>query len=253
MDLHESNTSGATGKKRGTSGWVKPKYYSKHREWLGKVCEKTTGYTLTDYADNIEATIMSNDYRTLYKHFYSADADGNLKDTVEKDKDTESTGDDGDSINELFFSSKKEYSKYKANHKVRSGTEIEIGDDGDDSEDKKDDGSEDEEEKDAEEKLGRIAKIKKGVVRFAKGLRDETEETVQAVGILAKHVSRKEVSDEEKEFMGNQFKDTVRMTALGAVGALPLGSALIPILVKVAGKVGVELKPSAFRDEPEND
>lgn len=102
MDLHESNTSIATGKKRGTSGWIKPEYYSKHREWLGKVCEKTTGYTLMDYADNIEATIMSNDYRTLYKHFYSADSSGNLKDSVATDKDAEVTGDDGDIANDSY-------------------------------------------------------------------------------------------------------------------------------------------------------
>ena len=94
MDLHESNTTPATGKKRGTSGWIKPEYYSKHRDWLGKVCEKTTGYTLTNYADKIESAIMSNDYRILYKHFYSADANGNLKDSLTVDKDTESTEDE---------------------------------------------------------------------------------------------------------------------------------------------------------------
>ena len=89
MELHEANTTLVTGKKRGTSGFIKPRYYSQHKKWIAGVCEKTTGYTLMDYADNVEATIMSDDYRTLYKHFYYVDKDGNLKDTDSVDNDAE--------------------------------------------------------------------------------------------------------------------------------------------------------------------
>ena len=99
MDLHESNTTPASGKKRGYSGWIKPTYYSRHRKLLGKVCEKTTGYTLTDFANNAEDAFVTGDYKTIYKHFYYADVDGDLKEKVVTDKDTESTSDDGDSPN----------------------------------------------------------------------------------------------------------------------------------------------------------
>jgi len=198
MDLHESNTSGATGKKRGTSGWVKPKYYSKHREWLGKVCEKTTGYTLTDYADNIEATITSNDYRTLYKHFYSADADGNLKDSLAKDEDTEST-EDLEGINE-----------------------------------------------------GRIAdwkaKIKNGAIKFLRGLKGEGKDTKKALEVLYKYSQNKKVSVSERKFVVNQLKDTLKMTFGGAVIAFPFGVAILAFLVKLAKKIGVDLRPDKFRD-----
>ena len=89
MDLREANMSPASGNRRGASGFIKPKYYSRHKEWLGRVCEKTTGYTLTDYADDIEATILSNDHRILYKHFYFEDPEGNLKDRIKDIKDKE--------------------------------------------------------------------------------------------------------------------------------------------------------------------
>lgn len=89
MDLCEANMSPASGSRRGSSGFIKPKSYAKHRTWLGGVCEKTTGYTLTDYADDIEKTIISNDYRIFYKHFYYADPEGNLKDRIKDIKDKE--------------------------------------------------------------------------------------------------------------------------------------------------------------------
>lgn len=89
MELNEANTTTATGKKRGTSGFIKPKYYARHKKWVSDVCTKTTGYTLMDYADNVEATIMSDDYRTLYKHYYYVDKDGNLRDTDRVDRDAE--------------------------------------------------------------------------------------------------------------------------------------------------------------------
>ena len=89
MVLSESNTSPATGSRRGSSGFIKPKSYVKHRNWLGAVCKKTTGYTLTDYADELEKLITSDDYRIFYKHFYYEDPEGNLKDRIKDIKDKE--------------------------------------------------------------------------------------------------------------------------------------------------------------------
>jgi hypothetical protein len=89
MELHEATSTETSGKKGGTSGFIKPKYYSQQKSHVAAVCEKTTGYTLMDYADNVEAAILSNDYRTLYKHFYYVDKDGNLQDTDRVEKDAE--------------------------------------------------------------------------------------------------------------------------------------------------------------------
>lgn len=73
------NVSPATGKRRGSSGFIKPEFYAKDKAYKGDVCEKTTGYTLAEYADNIEKLVTQGDYRLFYKHFYYADSNKELK------------------------------------------------------------------------------------------------------------------------------------------------------------------------------
>ena len=43
------------------------------------MCKQTTGYTLSEYADNIEKLVTQGDYRLFYKHFYYADLNKELK------------------------------------------------------------------------------------------------------------------------------------------------------------------------------
>ena len=73
------NVSPATGKRRGSSGFIRPEFYAKDQAYKGDVCEKTTGYTLAEYADNVEKMLVGGDYRLFYKHFYYADANKELK------------------------------------------------------------------------------------------------------------------------------------------------------------------------------
>ena len=73
------NLSNATSQRRGSSGFIRPEYYAKDKEYKGKMCEKTTEYTLTDYADNIENLVTTGDYRLFYKHFYYTDSSKELK------------------------------------------------------------------------------------------------------------------------------------------------------------------------------
>jgi len=73
------NVSPATGKRRGSSGFIKPEFYAKDKAYKGDVCEKTTGYTLAEYADNIEKLVTQGDYRLFYKHFYYADPNKELQ------------------------------------------------------------------------------------------------------------------------------------------------------------------------------
>ena len=81
------NMSPATGKRRGSSGFVRPEYYTKAKSYKASVCKKNIGYSLMDYADNVEKHVVSGDYRILYKHFYYADEFGNLKsrDSIDTD------------------------------------------------------------------------------------------------------------------------------------------------------------------------
>lgn len=73
------NISPASGKRRGSSGFIRPEFYAKDKAYKADTCEKTTGYTLAEYEDNVEKMLTSGDYRLFYKHFYYADADKQLK------------------------------------------------------------------------------------------------------------------------------------------------------------------------------
>lgn len=81
------NTSPATGQRRGSSGFIRPEFYAQDKAYKADVCEKTTGYTLAEYADNVEKMVTQGDYRLFYKHFYYADANKKLKFRTEGGED----------------------------------------------------------------------------------------------------------------------------------------------------------------------
>ena len=81
------NISPASGKRGGSSGFIRPEFYEKHKTHKADVSEKTTGYTLAEYADNIEQMVVRGDYRLFYKHFYYADSDKQLKFNTEASDD----------------------------------------------------------------------------------------------------------------------------------------------------------------------
>ena len=73
------NISPASGHRGGSSGFIRPEFYAKHKAYKGEVCAKTTGYTLSEFADKVENLLVTGDYRLFYKHFYYADENNNLK------------------------------------------------------------------------------------------------------------------------------------------------------------------------------
>jgi len=81
------NISPSTGKRRGSSGFIRPEYYTQAKQFKADNCEKNTGYSLMEYEDDVEKMLVSGDYRLFYKHFYYADADKNLKFRTEGDED----------------------------------------------------------------------------------------------------------------------------------------------------------------------
>lgn len=99
------------------------------------------------------------------------------------------------------------------------------------------------------EKIPKKQAIKTGIKDFFKKASMEKDETVQSMKILSKYAKGKEVSDEEKKYVADQFKDVLKMTGMGAVAAAPGGSLAVPLLVKAAKKMNVDLMPSAFKSE----
>ena len=99
------------------------------------------------------------------------------------------------------------------------------------------------------EKIPKKQAIKNGIKDFFEKASMEKDETVQSMKILSKYATGKEVSDEEKKYVADQFKDILKMTGMGAVAAAPGGSIAVPLLVKAAKKMNVDLMPSAFKSE----
>lgn len=98
---------------------------------------------------------------------------------------------------------------------------------------------------------------KKGVAgkeqfkKFLVGLKQELSETKEGVFLLRKIMRGEKLTPQEVEFVKEQAKDITLGTALLGLFILPGGAFLTAALVKVAKKLGIEITPSAFREEVE--
>jgi hypothetical protein len=85
---------------------------------------------------------------------------------------------------------------------------------------------------------------------LASKLKQEGGESKDALATLLALVKRGEVSKQQVDEMKEQFVDIIRMGGIGAIGAIPGGSILLPIAMKIAEKYNLEVKPSSFRQTP---
>jgi hypothetical protein len=100
-------------------------------------------------------------------------------------------------------------------------------------------------------KLPAKEKIKEEVKEIIGDLKTERDETVESAKIIARVFTGKKVSNKEKEFAAKQSGDLLKMAGMGIVAAAPGGSIAVPVIVKAAKKVEVEMIPSAFQDNAE--
>ena len=78
--------------------------------------------------------------------------------------------------------------------------------------------------------------------RILVGLKTETQETKQATMIAVKFVSKGSITKEEEKELRQQVFDILKTLGIGVPFALiPGASILIPILIKVAQKKGINL------------
>lgn len=90
--------------------------------------------------------------------------------------------------------------------------------------------------------------------RILKGLkqeRSETQEMIKTFFILLTQKLPKGRSPEPEEVQAaiEQLKDVNRMAGLLVLAALPGSVVTLPVLCKLANKYGIEIMPSAFKDE----
>ncbi|MCB9189668.1 MAG: hypothetical protein H6598_08465 [Flavobacteriales bacterium] len=98
-------------------------------------------------------------------------------------------------------------------------------------------------------------KAQKAMKTFAKDLSNEAKETREASKILVKFLMDGKITPDEEKELKTQVYDLFKMAGIGIPFFLiPGSSLLLPFLIKVASRYGVNLIPSSFdhsKDEEE--
>ena len=88
---------------------------------------------------------------------------------------------------------------------------------------------------------------------FVSKMGAEAKETHEASKIVVKFLKEGKVSKEEEHELKTQIYDLFKIAGIGIPFMLIPGSTLLmPFLIKLANKKGVDLLPSAFKKEKEN-
>ena len=88
---------------------------------------------------------------------------------------------------------------------------------------------------------------------FVSKMGTEAKETHEASKVVAKFLKEGKVSKEEEHELKTQIYDLFKMAGIGIPFMLIPGSTLLmPFLIKLANKKGINLLPSAFKKEEEN-
>ena len=96
-------------------------------------------------------------------------------------------------------------------------------------------------------------KTSKAFHEFVLNVKTEASETQVASKILVKYIKEGNVSKEEEKELRTQVYDLLKVMGIGVPFALiPGASLLLPFLLKIAQKKGINLLPTAFNDSKEN-
>ena len=88
---------------------------------------------------------------------------------------------------------------------------------------------------------------------FVSKMGTEAKETHEASKIVIKFLKEGKVSKEEEHELKTQIYDLFKIAGIGIPFMLIPGSTLLmPFLIKLANKKGIDLLPSAFKKEEEN-
>jgi hypothetical protein len=87
--------------------------------------------------------------------------------------------------------------------------------------------------------------IKEGLLSVKQGLAEESRET-KLMLITYKRFTMGQASKLEMEEANKQFVDVIRGLGLGVLAVLPFAPITLPFVVKLGEKLGVNVLPSAF-------
>lgn len=97
-----------------------------------------------------------------------------------------------------------------------------------------------------------IVRIKRSMLKVKIALAQEKVETREMLSIYKRYTKR-QASAEEMQIANQQFIDILKGLGLGVFAVLPFSPITIPIMIKVGRMVGVEILPSSFIDQKNNE
>ncbi len=90
-----------------------------------------------------------------------------------------------------------------------------------------------------------VTGVKDTLKSAAKVAKDEFNDNVSAFNIIKKKFKGHHTTEEEfKNALEQLFKDNAKLLAVAGIGALPGSVVTLPIAIKVAKKLGIDLIPS---------
>jgi len=97
-------------------------------------------------------------------------------------------------------------------------------------------------------------KASKAFQELILNIKTEASETQVASKIFVKYIKEGNVSKEEEKELKTQVYDLLKVLGIGVPFAIiPGASLLLPFLIKIAQKKGVQLLPTAFNEEKDKD
>lgn len=91
--------------------------------------------------------------------------------------------------------------------------------------------------------------LQKSMLVLKNGLSQEKDETKKMLLTYRKFTTG-EATEAEMQEANEQFVDVLRSLGLSIVVILPFSPVTLPALVKLGDKLGIDILPSAFREEP---
>lgn len=93
-------------------------------------------------------------------------------------------------------------------------------------------------------------KTSRAIVLFFIGVKNEAIDTKEASFIIGKYLVKQKISKEEERVLKKQVADLFKIVGIGIPFILiPGATLLIPFIIKVADKKGIDLIPSNFKAE----
>jgi hypothetical protein len=94
--------------------------------------------------------------------------------------------------------------------------------------------------------------LKAGLLNVKRGLAQETRETKVMLNTYRRFTEGR-ASKQEMEEANKQFVDVIRGLGLGVLAVLPFSPITLPLVVRLGEKIGVNVLPSAFMADYQED